>query len=284
MSILCAGILLPVLLLYLEASGVRRPAVPRRRRHGQRRHRQRYRRTPRELTGRTARHRPTARGRARDRPYPRPPRNTLVRPYANDSRTKRDHRPSPVRRRQSGLLIALLGPFPSGPSTMEVGILGGEVWRLRLDSGRPSAATMFRSVRIQNRSSCTRSATPSRLMPATTTSSRYSLRVSSSVLRLAPSADVADQQTRRTPAAQLHCDPYGACGVRGRKERIRRILRSRRWVRGSPRDDTRFRCGDPGDEVGDRGDQDRGPKSECHGGVRTPLVSEDGETDEVDHR
>ena len=56
------------------------------------------------------------------------------------------------------------------------------------------------------------------------------------------------------------------------------------WVRGSPRDGTRFRCGDPGDEVGDRGDQDRGPKSECHGGVRTPFVSEDGETDEVDHR
>lgn len=46
----------------------------------------------------------------------------------------------------------------------------------------------------------------------------------------------------------------------------------------------RLRSTDSGDEVADGGDQYRYPKGERHDGVGTPLVAEDGQTDEVDHR
>ena len=45
-----------------------------------------------------------------------------------------------------------------------------------------------------------------------------------------------------------------------------------------------FRCADSGDEVAGRGDEHGAPHAECHDGVGAPVVAEDGQADEIDHR
>ena len=45
-----------------------------------------------------------------------------------------------------------------------------------------------------------------------------------------------------------------------------------------------FRCADSGDEVAGRGDENGEPHTECHYGVGAPVVAEDGQADEIDHR
>jgi hypothetical protein len=45
-----------------------------------------------------------------------------------------------------------------------------------------------------------------------------------------------------------------------------------------------FRCADSGDEVAGRSDEHGEPHTECHYGVGAPVVTEEGQADEIDHR